>query len=114
MGAWMMGCSTPNNWVTRFSISLTLPGRARSATGRDGLPLRGDGDAAEAWPDGRDAAAESTKVMDLLTDLQVVDCSSGIPGGYCAKLLTGAGAEVIKVEAPDGDPLRRWTSATDW
>ncbi len=52
--------------------------------------------------------------MDLLTDLQVVDCSSGISGGYCAKLLTGAGAEVIKVESPDGDPLRRWTNRGYW
>src|SRR5689334_7381543 len=48
--------------------------------------------------------------MDLLTDLQVVDCSSGIAGGYCAKLLSGAGADVIKVESPEGDPLRRWTN----
>ena len=52
--------------------------------------------------------------MDLLTDLQVVDCSSGIPGGYCAKLLGDAGAEVIKVESPDGDPLRRWTNQGYW
>src|SRR5690349_6915545 len=52
--------------------------------------------------------------MDLLTDLQVVDCSSGIAGGYCAKLLSGAGAEVIKVESPDGDPLRRWTNQHYW
>src|SRR3954449_188574 len=53
-------------------------------------------------------------LMDLLTDLQVVDCSSGIAGGYCAKLLGGAGAEVIKVEAPEGDPLRRWTNRGYW
>ena len=52
--------------------------------------------------------------MDLLTDLQVVDCSSGIPGGYCAKLLGDAGADVIKVESPDGDPLRRWTNQNYW
>jgi crotonobetainyl-CoA:carnitine CoA-transferase CaiB-like acyl-CoA transferase len=52
--------------------------------------------------------------MDLLTDLQVVDCSSGIPGGYCAKLLGDAGADVIKVESPEGDPLRRWTNQGYW
>jgi crotonobetainyl-CoA:carnitine CoA-transferase CaiB-like acyl-CoA transferase len=52
--------------------------------------------------------------MDLLTDLQVVDCSSGIPGGYCAKLLGDAGAEVVKVESPEGDPLRRWTNGGYW
>ena len=39
--------------------------------------------------------------MDLLTDLQVVDCSSGIAGGYCAKLLSGAGAEVINMDVGD-------------
>ena len=52
--------------------------------------------------------------MDLLTDLQVVDLSSGIPGGYCAKLLGDAGADVIKVESPAGDPLRRWTNQGYW
>ena len=52
--------------------------------------------------------------MDLLTDLQVVDCSSGIPGGYCAKLLGDAGADVVKVESPEGDPLRRWTNQGYW
>jgi crotonobetainyl-CoA:carnitine CoA-transferase CaiB-like acyl-CoA transferase len=53
-------------------------------------------------------------MRELLTDLQVVDCSSGIPGGYCAKLLGDAGADVVKVETPEGDPLRRWTTATGW
>src|SRR5947209_15697619 len=52
--------------------------------------------------------------MELLTELQVVDCSSGIPGGYCAKLLGDAGGDVVKVEAPDGDPLRRWTNRGYW
>lgn len=50
----------------------------------------------------------------MLTDLQVVDCSSGVAGGYCAKLLGDAGADVIKVESPDGDPLRRWTNQGYW
>jgi len=38
----------------------------------------------------------------------VVDLASGIPGGYCTKILADGGAEVIKVETPDGDVLRRW------
>ncbi len=39
--------------------------------------------------------------------MRVLDLSTGIAGGYCAKLLGDAGAEVIKVEPPGGDPLRR-------
>ncbi len=49
--------------------------------------------------------------MHGLTDLRVVDFSTGIAGAYCAKLLTDAGADVVKVEPKDGDPLRRWTAS---
>ena len=41
-----------------------------------------------------------------LSGVRVVDLSTGIAGGYCTKLLADAGAEVVKVEPPDGDPLR--------
>ncbi|MCX2931291.1 CoA transferase [Mycobacterium sp. CVI_P3] len=46
-----------------------------------------------------------------LTGFVVVDLSTGIPGGYCTKLLSDGGAEVIKVEAPEGDPLRQWSAS---
>ncbi len=46
-----------------------------------------------------------------LSGLRVVDLSSWIGGAYCTKLLADAGAEVIKVEPPDGDPLRRWSAS---
>ncbi|SDH62510.1 Crotonobetainyl-CoA:carnitine CoA-transferase CaiB [Pseudonocardia oroxyli] len=39
-------------------------------------------------------------------DLTIVDLSSGIAGAYCGKLLVDGGADVIKVEPPEGDPLR--------
>src|SRR5579862_6483781 len=46
-----------------------------------------------------------------LGDIRVVEVSTGIAGGYAAKVFADAGADVIKVEPPEGDPLRRWTAA---
>ncbi|MGI8795121.1 MAG: CoA transferase [Acidimicrobiia bacterium] len=39
--------------------------------------------------------------------LRVVDCSTGLAAGYCSKLLTDLGADVVKLEPPGGDELRR-------
>jgi len=47
----------------------------------------------------------------LLDGLRVVDFSEDIAGPYCTKLLADAGAGVVKVESPSGDPLRRWTAS---
>jgi crotonobetainyl-CoA:carnitine CoA-transferase CaiB-like acyl-CoA transferase len=47
----------------------------------------------------------------MLDSVRVLDCSRGVPGAYCTKLLADAGADVIKAEGGDGDPLRRWSAA---
>jgi crotonobetainyl-CoA:carnitine CoA-transferase CaiB-like acyl-CoA transferase len=43
-----------------------------------------------------------------LGGLRVVEIADEISGPYCGKLLADLGADVTKIEAPDGDPLRRW------
>jgi crotonobetainyl-CoA:carnitine CoA-transferase CaiB-like acyl-CoA transferase len=45
-----------------------------------------------------------------LSDLRVVEISDRIAGSYCGKLLVDAGAQVHKIEPPQGDSLRRYSA----
>jgi crotonobetainyl-CoA:carnitine CoA-transferase CaiB-like acyl-CoA transferase len=49
-------------------------------------------------------------VQQGLAGIRVLDFSSQIAGSYCSKLFVDAGAEVIKIEPPEGDSLRRWSA----
>lgn len=42
-----------------------------------------------------------------LADLKVLEYGDMVPGAYCARLLADAGADVVKVEPPEGDSSRR-------
>jgi len=54
---------------------------------------------------------EEARVEPPLAGYTVVDLSTGVAGAYCTKLLADGGADIIKVEPPQGDPLRMWTSS---
>ncbi|MBW1882516.1 MAG: CoA transferase [Deltaproteobacteria bacterium] len=43
--------------------------------------------------------------------IRILDLSSEIAGPYATKLFVDAGAEVVKVERPGGDPLRSWSAS---
>src|SRR5947199_7809715 len=43
-----------------------------------------------------------------LAGIRIADCSTALAGPYATMLLGDLGAEVIKVEPPEGDATRGW------
>lgn len=48
-----------------------------------------------------------------LEDIRVLEFGSLIAGPFATRLLADFGAEVIKIESPQGDPLRKWGLLTE-
>lgn len=52
------------------------------------------------------ADADSDAAVRCLDGVRVVELTTGIAGPYAARFLADQGADVVKVEPPDGDPYR--------
>lgn len=52
-------------------------------------------------------AKAKTPASGMLAGLKVIECGEGVAAAFATKMMADLGADVIKVEAPNGDRLRR-------
>jgi crotonobetainyl-CoA:carnitine CoA-transferase CaiB-like acyl-CoA transferase len=56
---------------------------------------------------------QKVELFGPLQGLRIIDFSSALSGPFCTMLLADLGAEVIKVEPPEGDPIRNFGPKLD-
>ena len=89
---------------------LTSPRRSATVCIQHPAKLRGASVTSDQEDRAAMTAAEPTSDEALpLRDVRVIEMGHLIAGPFCGSLLADLGAEVIKIENPDGgDPMRRW------
>ena len=55
-----------------------------------------------------------TGACGVLAGIRVLDCTFGLAGPEATRLLAEAGADVVKVEPPRGDPTRGTAAFATW
>ena len=53
-------------------------------------------------------------MSEILENIRVLDFSSGWPGSIATMVMSDFGAEVIKIEPPEGDPIRKLPQGLLW
>ena len=56
---------------------------------------------------GAGSSGDGDRPSGLLNNLHLLNLGQGVSGPFCSRLLADQGAEVVKVEPPEGDPARR-------
>src|SRR3990167_4954506 len=88
-------------WRTTRCIRSASASRRRRSTRSQ--PMNG-----HATPPRTRGAERIEKQMLPLAGVKVVEFCQVLAGPYCGMLLADMGAEVIKIEPPDGDMMRQW------